>query len=50
MTPEEQARIQELSRRIKDEKDSEKLMVLAAELERLLTIKLAAVNEKQQNR
>ncbi len=49
MTPEEEARIQELSRRIKNEKNSEKLIVLAAELERLLTIRLGGT-DKPQNR
>lgn len=39
MTPEE-ARISELPKLIADEKDHEKMIALAAELERLLTLKL----------
>ena len=40
MTPEEEARIRELSKFIADEKDLQKLVILASELERLLTLKL----------
>jgi hypothetical protein len=38
MTPEEQARIRELPKLIAYENDPEKMKVLAAELERLLTL------------
>ena len=38
--PEEEARIGELARLIEAEKDPEKLVILAAELERLLTLRL----------
>lgn len=38
MTPEEQARLRELPKLIAEESDSEKMKVLAAELERLLIL------------
>jgi hypothetical protein len=41
VTPEEEeARIRELAKLIEAEKDAEKMVVLAAELERVLTLKL----------
>jgi len=40
MTPEDEPRILDLSRLIADEKDLQKLIILASELERLLTSKL----------
>lgn len=40
MTPEQDARILELARLIEAEKDPEKVVSLAAELERLLTLRL----------
>ena len=40
MTPEQEARILELAKLIQAEKDPEKVVSLAAELERLLTLRL----------
>jgi hypothetical protein len=42
MTPDDEARIRELAKLIADEKDLGKLIMLAAELERLLTLRLNA--------
>jgi hypothetical protein len=42
MTPDDEARIRELPKLISDEKDLGKLITLAAELERLLTLRLNA--------
>jgi hypothetical protein len=49
MTPEDMARIRELPKLIAEEKDPAKMKVLAAELERLLSLELDArllVSEK----
>jgi hypothetical protein len=40
MTPDDEARIRELAKLIADERDFGKLIMLAAELERLLRLKL----------
>jgi hypothetical protein len=50
MTPEEEARIRELSKLIADERDLQKLIILASELERLLTRKLKEPSTPWPNR
>lgn len=49
MTPEDEARISELAKLIAEENDVEKLVILAAELERLLTLKLERSKEKSES-